>query len=133
MKNSVVLPVEAISERLNNDKEFRLSARYWYCDLRFSVGSDLYFMRIENGEVDSFIRGSQGFDPYTISVSAPEKVWIQMLKEKPEPFYHDWFAASLHHELEFGGDLESAYAYYYPIRRIHACMTECYIAQKLAA
>ena len=133
MERSVVLPVEAISERLNSDKEFTLSARFWYCDLRFSIGSDLYFMRIENGKVDTFVSGNEGFDSYTISVSAPETVWVEMLQEKPEPFYHDWFAASFHHELEFGGDLESAYAYYSSIRRIHACMAECYNAQKLAA
>ena len=28
MERSVVLPVEAISERLNSDKEFTLSARF---------------------------------------------------------------------------------------------------------
>jgi hypothetical protein len=133
MNSPVILPVEAIAASLNNDKEFRLSARFWYCDLRFSIGSDLYFMRIEHGEVESFVRGTQGFDPYAISVSASEDVWVQMLQEKPKPFYHDWFAASFHHELEIGGDLESAYAYYYSIRRIHACMAECYNAQKLAA
>jgi hypothetical protein len=47
-----------------------------------------------------------------------------MFEEIPKPFYHDWFAASFHHEFEFGGDLESAYAYYYSLRRIKAIMGE---------
>ena len=41
--------------------------------------------------------------------------------------YHDWFAASFHHEFTLGGDLESAYAYYYAIRRINAIMREAVI------
>ena len=56
-----------------------------------------------------------------------------MLVDKPRPFFHDWFAASFHHPFEFGGDLESAYAYYYALRRIHAIMGECVREQRKAA
>lgn len=133
MSVDVVLPVDAIRERLNLDPEFKLSARFWYCDLRFVVGEDRYFMRVENGVVANFQRGSHGFDPYTINIGGPAAVWREMLVEKPKPFYHDWFAASFHHPFEFGGDLESAYAYYYALRRIHAVMGECVRAQARAA
>jgi hypothetical protein len=102
-----------------------LTARFWYVDLRFRVDDDLYFMRIENGRVESFAYGTQGFDPYTINIGGPAAVWERMLVAKPDPFYHDWFAASFHHPFEFGGDLESAYAYYYALRRIHAVIGEC--------
>ena len=128
-----MLPVEAIRERLNADAEFKLTARFWYCDLRFVVGEERYFMRVENGRVQSFQRGTQGFDPYTINIGGPVEVWEQMLVGKPRPFYHDWFAASFHHPFEFGGDLESAYAYYYALRRIHAIMGECVRADRLKA
>jgi hypothetical protein len=60
----LVLPVETIRERLNRDPEFLLAARYWYCDIRFFIGDDAYFLRIENGKVDHFQHGTQGFDPY---------------------------------------------------------------------
>ncbi len=133
MGTLVDLPVLLIKDKLNCDKEFRLSARYWYCDLRFGVGDDYYYMTIENGEVSSFVKGTDGFDPYTINVSGSEEFWAETLQDKPKPFYHDWFAASMHHALDFGGDLESAYAYYYSIRRIHRCMADCFNAQKLAA
>lgn len=133
MGTLVDLPVLLIKDKLNCDKEFRLSARYWYCDLRFGVGDDYYYMTIENGEVSSFVKGTDGFDPYTINVSGSEEFWVETLQDKPKPFYHDWFAASMHHALDFGGDLESAYAYYYSIRRIHRCMADCFNAQKLAA
>ena len=133
MKILVDLPTSAIKNALNSDKEFRLSARYWYCDLRFGVGEDFYYMTIKDGEVATFVKGSDGFDPYTINFSAPEDFWLETLQIKPKPFYHDWFAASMHHALDFGGDLESAYAYYYSIRRIHYCMATCFNAQKIAA
>jgi hypothetical protein len=119
-----VLPVEAIANRLNADPEFKLTSRFWYCDIRFVIGAEPYFMRIEDGEVKSFTHGTNGFDPYTVNISGPLEVWEKMFEEVPKPFYHDWFAASFHHDFEFGGDLESAYAYYYSLRRIKAIMGE---------
>jgi hypothetical protein len=119
-----VLPVDDIVVRLNQDPEFLLTARFWYCDIRFVIGVEQYFMHIENGKVGSFTHGTNGFDPYTINLGGGEQVWAQMFEEVPKPFYHDWFAASFHHEFEFGGDLESAYAYYYSLRRIKAIMGE---------
>jgi len=120
----LVLPVETIRERLNWDAEFLLAARYWYCDIRFFIGYDAYFMRIENGKVDRFQHGTQGFDPYSINIGGPAEVWEKMMERRPQPFYHDWFAATFHHGFTFGGDLESAYAHYYAIRRINAIMRE---------
>lgn len=133
MTAALTFPVDAVRERLDEDPEFILSARFWYCDLRFVVGDDVYFMRIEDGRVASFQHGTQGFDPYTINIGGPEAVWREMLVEKPRPFYHDWFAASFHHDFELGGDLESAYAYYYALRRIHAVIGECVRALDRAA
>ena len=120
MRETLLLPVDAIRDGLNADPEFTLAARFWYCDLRIGVGEDLYFMRIENGRVASFKLGTQGFDPYLIHIGGTAEVWQQMLVEVPKPFYHDWFAASFHHEFEISGDLGSAYAYYFAIRRMHA-------------
>ena len=128
--SQLVLPVDTILSQLNEDAEFLLSARYWYCDIRFVVGNDPYFMHIENGKVTNFQQGTQGHDPYHINISAPEEVWEKMLEAIPRPFYHDWFAASAHHQLDFSGDLESAYAYYYALRRIKAVMSETVNAQR---
>jgi len=120
----LVLPVDKIKERLNEDPEFLLAARFWYGDIRFVIGDDQYFMRIENGKVGHFQKGTQGFEPYTINIGGPREVWEHMMEEKPAPFYHDWLAASFHHDFEFGGDLASAYAYYYALRRVKAIMGE---------
>jgi hypothetical protein len=133
MSETLVLPVDAIAEGLNQDPEFVLAARFWYCDVRFVVGDDVYFMHIENGRVESFHHGTQGFDPYTINIGGTAEVWQQMVAEIPKPFYHDWFAASFHHEFEISGDLESAYAYYFAIRRMHAIMGRCVRALDRAA
>jgi hypothetical protein len=127
----LVLPVDTILSQLNDDPEFKLSARYWNCDIRFVIGGDPYFMHIENGKVTNFQQGTQGHDPYHINISAPEEVWERMLEAIPKPFYHDWFAASAHHELDFSGDLESAYAYYYALRRIKAVMGETVRSSRL--
>ena len=125
MSSSLVIPVDVVKEKLNNDPEFKLTARFWYCDIRFVVGDDLYFMHIENGKVASFTQGTHGFDPYTINIGGPVEVWRQMLVETPKPFYHDWFAACFHHGFDLSGDLGSAYAYYFALRRINALFGAC--------
>ena len=104
MDGTLVLPVDAIREGLNADPEFVLQARFWTADIRFVIGSDQYFMRIENGRVVRFKEGTQGFDPYDVNVAGPEAVWREMLAETPRPFYHDWLAAQFHHEFELSGD-----------------------------
>jgi hypothetical protein len=80
----------------------------------------------------SFQYGTQGFDPHTINIGGPEETWKKMMERRPKPFYHDWFAASFHHEFTFGGDLESAYAHYYAIRRINAIMRQAVIESRAA-
>lgn len=133
MTATLVLPTDAIRAGLNDDPEFRLAARYWYSNIRFCIGDDVYFMQIEDGVVAKFWQGTQGFDPYDINVAGPVDVWQQMLVEKPQPFYHDWFAAQFHHDFELGGDLPSAYAYYFALRRIHAVFGNCVRALAEAA
>ncbi|MGE0485593.1 MAG: hypothetical protein AB7Q81_15720 [Gammaproteobacteria bacterium] len=134
MSEPLPLPVDAIRERLNVDPEFTLTARYWNCDIRYRVGDDDYFMHIENGRVTTFVAGTQGYDPYDIHVGGALETWRPMLLEaNPKPFYHDIFAATLHHGFEMSGDLGAAYAYYYALRRIHAVFGECVRAAARAA
>ena len=130
MTAALVLPVDTIMERVNADAEFQLTSRFWTCDIRFKIGDDLYFMHIDNGRITSFQHGTHGFDPYTVAIGGPVDVWEQMMVPVPKPFFHDWFAASFHHDFEFGGDLEAAYAYYYAIRRIQHIMRETVVESR---
>ena len=126
--------LEDVKNRINNDKEYQLVSRFWSANIRFKVEEEFYFMEIGEGKVQKFYRGTSGFDPYDIHIGGPKDVWLKMLVKTPKPFYHDWFAASFHHEFEFGGNLESAYAYYYAILRIQSCMvTPWKIDQKLVS
>ena len=118
-------PLQKVKETVNNDKEFKITARFWSCHIRFRVGSEFYFMDIKEGVVKEFYRGESGFDPYNIEIGGASEDWKEMMNQPAKPFYHDWFAASFHHDFYLGGDLESAYAYYYALRRIHACMADC--------
>ena len=126
-------PLEKVKNGLNKDAEFELVARFWTVDIRFKVGDEFYFMVIRDGVVEDFYQGTTGLDAYTINVGGPLQVWDKMMELPPQPFYHDWFAASFHHEFELGGDLQSAYAYYYALKRIHACMAQCVNTTKFAA
>jgi hypothetical protein len=95
-----------------------------------SIDGALLVLRHPFFQVDHFQHGTQGFDPYTINIGGTEEVWKKMMERRPKPFYHDWFAASFHHDFTFGGDLESAYAHYYAIRRINAIMRQTVIESR---
>ena len=125
MESRLKLPVKAIEAALNDDPEFKLAARFWNCNIRFAIGKDLYFMQIRDGVVVDFHSGTAGFDPYDINIGGTEECWEEMMRDPPKPFYHDWFGASFHHDFEISGDLESAYAYYFAIRRIQTITARC--------
>lgn len=103
-------------------------------DLRFKVGDELYFMGSRMGRVATFTHGTHGFDPYTINIGGPVDAGEQMLVDRAEAVFPRLVRCfSFHHPFEFGGDLESAYAYYYALRRIHAIMGVCVREQRKAA
>ena len=133
MESQLVLPAQAIKLALNSDSEFKLAARFWNCNIRFAIGKDLYFMRITDGVVQNFSAGTEGFDPYEIHIGGTEGCWEEMMVDPPKPFYHDWFGASFHHDFEISGDLASAYAYYFAIRRIQIITARCVREARLVA
>jgi hypothetical protein len=126
MEGKVALQVDAVRKGLQNDREWSLAARFWYARIRFFIGDDQYFMRIEDGRVAEFKAGTDGFDSYTINIGGPPEVWRHLLMEVPPPYYQDFLPAQLHHGFTCGGDLPSLYAYYGAMSRILAVMRQCH-------
>ncbi len=115
-----MMPFESaqIPQRLNDDPEFALCARYWTGAVRLRVGEHGWMLRITDGRVTGFDSAEAELAPGDIEVSAPEEAWRTFLQAIPPPFYHDLVAASLHHEFGIGGDMETFFAYYPAIRRL---------------
>jgi hypothetical protein len=125
MQERLTLSVGAIHEAVNADKEFRLAARFWYARIRFFIGADQYFMRIEDGAVTEFVAGTEGFDPYSINIGGPVEIWEKMLAKVPPPYYQSFLPAQAHYGLTCGGDLRALYAHYAALERILVVMRRC--------
>lgn len=128
MQESITFDVDEIRLQVNADKEWTLAARYWYARIRFSIGADRYFMRVEDGRVTEFFAGTQGFDPYQIDIGAPAEVWEKMLAKVPPAYCQSFLPAQLFFGATLGGDLTAIYSHYAALERILAVMRRCHNA-----
>jgi hypothetical protein len=114
----VTVPRDKLKSALRDDAEFRVLARYWSGSLRFDIGDDVYLIKIKDGEVnavDSQAPAKSGLGD--VVITAPADDWAQFLKPLPEPWYHEFYPASAHHDFRLGGDPDYLWPYYYAIRR----------------
>jgi hypothetical protein len=114
----VKVPRDKLKSALRDDAEFRVLARYWSGSLRFDIGDDVYLIKIKDGEVnavDSEAPAKSGLGD--VVITAPADDWAQFLKPLPEPWYHEFYPASAHHDFRLGGDPDYLWPYYYAIRR----------------
>jgi hypothetical protein len=103
---------------LNNDSEFRQAARYWDGSIRFEFGPDVYLLRLRGGEVKS-IDTKAGADAGQgdVIVKAPVEDWARLLENIPQPFYQEFYPASMHHGFRLEGDHDYIWPYYWALRR----------------
>ncbi len=114
----VSIPLEGLKTALNDDPEFRLTARYWDGALEFAIGETSYVVALANGEVTSVSTPERSApEPAHVVVTAPVEDWAKLLQDPPPPFYHDFYPATCWHEFRFGGDSDYLWAYYAAIRR----------------
>lgn len=108
---------EMLKGAANRDGEFRLHARFWNADLRFTMGEESTAIRVRDGEIHAIQRGP-GPEPADLALSAPASVWKEMLKPIPRPFFHDLLGASAHHGLTMEGNVTHRCSYFPAVRRL---------------
>jgi len=108
---------DSVAGRLDGDGEFRVAARHWTATVRLDVGDESRELLIEDGRVRS-VKATTKDSPCDVFVAAPADVWNRMLQPTPAPFYHDLFAASLHHGVLLNPDYLDFAAYYPALRRL---------------
>ena len=116
------IATDELQASLNDDPEFRLTARSWDCRLRYRMGDDGFILVIRDGEVASVVDPAGLFDEWQVDITAADDVWRNVLAALPRPGFQDLFPAQLHHGLRMAGDLESLFAYYGAVRRITEVM-----------
>jgi hypothetical protein len=117
------VPHEALRRALNQDWEFRYSARYWDVLLRLGIGEQPLCVKVAQGEVET-VRAWEPEDAPDISVDAATSEWEQLLAPVPRPFYQSLFAAALHHDFTITGDDVESHAYMAALVRLFDVMRE---------
>jgi hypothetical protein len=107
---------------VNNDPEFLIAARFWDMSFKIEMGESRLILKIQDGKIAEVNRRPARDEPWAFKISAPAEDWEKFLKPTPGPFYHDMYAASIHHGFVCEGDLESMYAYYPAVRRMFEIM-----------
>ena len=113
---AVLADPAGLTERLNNDPEFRIGARYWDCRLRLDLGSRSVGVVITGGSVAEVDLGPQG--TWDVVITGPEEGWAKLFSPVPPPFYTDVFPAMKYHGFSITGDLASLVAYHPAMRRM---------------
>ena len=118
-----------LMEGLNGDPEFRLAARYLNANVELRIGDDKpYILSILDGEVVKVAREVGHPGRSILRISAPTSDWVKLLQSTPEPFYLDFYSASVHHGFRLTGDMDVLWAYYPALRRMPealACDSKC--------
>jgi hypothetical protein len=117
-----LIDIDNFYASVNNDPEFLIAARFWDILFKIDMGENKLILKIQDGKVTDVNRRPARDDPWAFKISATAQEWETFLKPIPKPFYHDIFAASIHHGFVCEGDLESMYAYYPAIRRMFEIM-----------
>lgn len=114
--------IDSWRDALDHDPEFAIAARCWNTRVKLRFGAAAVIVRIADGRIAGVRSDATPFNEWQIEIAAPQEEWHRLLEPVPRPFYHDVFAASVHHGFTIGGDLESFYAYYPAVRRMFELM-----------
>ena len=107
-----------IKKRVNRDAEFRLAARYMSEDILIGAGDKQCIFKIRDGTLIDIVLNPTLLDKSSFYIKGPEKSWQIFLQRFPPPFYQAFFSAVMREDFQFGGNMESIFAYYWAIQRL---------------
>ena len=110
--------LEAVREAINNDEEFRIAAKYFTNDVLFTVGEDQAIVKIREGVVSDILLEPTFMDPWQFCIKASREAWEKYLQPTPPPMYNALFPAMIRQIFKVEGDLEKAFAHFWPITRM---------------
>jgi hypothetical protein len=117
------VPTGALRQALNDDPEFRYSARYWDASLRLGIGDQPLHLTVEDGRVEA-IRPWQAGDSSDLGIDASREEWEELLAPLPRPFYQSLYGATVHHGFTLAGEDVEIYAYMAAVTRLIEVMRQ---------
>ena len=119
-----LLDWNALRRRANADGEFRLHARFWNARIRVGCGAATTAIDVRHGEICEIAPWDPAWFGADLNIRADALEWDALLAPLPKPFYHDLWAANVHHGFCLSGDTHHLCAYYPALRRLVELMRE---------
>ena len=113
-----------VQERLNNDPEFRIAARFMTQDILLGAGEATCIVRAREGIITEITFNPSPLDKWNFYIRAPEKGWELFLRPFPPPFYQGFFTAAMREDFQIGGDMEALFAHYWAVQRLLAVIRQ---------
>jgi hypothetical protein len=118
MTQTALLDWQALRDRANADGEFRLHARFWNARLRIVCDTTATGIEMRDGAVAGIEPWNPAWFGADIVIRADAGEWRKLLAALPQPFYHDLWAANVHHGFSLSGTTQHLCAYYPALRRL---------------
>jgi hypothetical protein len=116
--------VKEIKDAINADPEFSLAARYFSSDVLFAFGNANAILKVRDGVVTEILLNPTFMDSWHFSIEASAEAWEKFLQPTPPPLHNALFPAMIRQIFRVGGDLEKAFAHFWPVTRMMDIMRE---------
>ena len=116
--------VKDFRDAVNKDAEFKLAAKFFTNDVLFVFGEKKAIMKIREGVVTEILLNPIFMDSWHFSIEASTEAWEKFLQSTPPPMYQALFPGMIRQIFRVGGDLEKAFAHFWPVTRMMSIMRE---------
>ena len=102
-------------EAINNDKGCQLNGRGFNESITFQMGESRRTLKIIDGKISEIIVDGGPLTKSSLTISAPEDVWVKLLNPKPPALYNDFFALIAIGDMKFEGDIKIVFQQWFTL------------------
>jgi hypothetical protein len=110
--------ISHVREVINNDPEFRLASRFFSKDILLVVGESKCLVNVRDGVITEIKLEPTFMNPWNFFIRGSVEAWQKFLQSKPPPFFTDLYGGIARKNFELGGDIEAAFAHFWPLTRM---------------
>ncbi len=115
---------QRVRDGINNDREFKLAAKFMSEDICLGVGNSKCIVRVRDGAVTDINLSPTPFDPWSFSIKGPVESWENFLQPLPPPFFNGIYSGMIRGKFEVAGNLEAAFAHFRAVARMFDVVRE---------
>ena len=116
--------VEDFRDAINKDEEFTIAAYSFTNDVLFEFGEERAIVKVREGVITEILLNPIFMDTWQFCIKATTDAWEKFLQPTPPPLYNALFPAMIRQNFHVEGDLEKAFAHFWPITRLMDIMRD---------